>query len=585
MIKYVCEECDGLSCETSVCPICGSRTKISETSIFWSHKLNTPCFDEYCIAEGEHCKLISTDIRPVFAEERLLLEILEGKPMKYAGHSVWNSGKNIYIIDGKKVKVPFKKYINECDSEYIIKELLKYHEINKPYIDNFMNQDYIQNFIKINKVRLNTITTEATEYIKEKTHGWEMDEMFVSFSGGKDSTVTSHLVMAALGTKSILHIYGDTTLEYPASADYLKRFRAENKETPVLVARNKDQDFNNLCEVIGPPSRVLRWCCTIFKTGAITRKIESTFKNKNRILTFQGIRRNESKSRSKYERDSNDSKIKKQVVISPIIDWLDFDVWLYILSNNLDINDAYKQGFSRVGCWCCPNNTSWSGFLSSIYMHDEYVKFYDILYAFAKKVGKEDWKEYIDEGKWKARQGGNGLEISGNAVVSFAPCALEDNAYNFVLSHPIDDRLYTLFKPFGNLDFSLGNKRLGEVYVLDKKTGQPILKLTGKLGKTELKVSVLNQTAVFKNKTISETLIKDQITKFQTCIGCSACQSVCRFDALKVVNMEKGNVSNSTISYTIDSTKCVGCLECVKHFDSGCYMKKVLRTKKGNGNG
>ena len=35
------------------------------------------------------------------------------------------------------------------------------------------------------------------------------------------------------------------------------------------------------------------------------------------------------------------------------------------------------------------------------------------------------------------------------------------------------------------------------------------------------------------------------------------------------------------IDYTIDSSKCVGCLECVKHFDGGCYMKKVLRTKKG----
>ena len=103
----------------------------------------------------------------------------------------------------------------------------------------------------------------------------------------------------------------------------------------------------------------------------------------------QYTRRNESKSRSKYDRDSNNSKIKKQEVISPIIDWLDFDVWLYLLSNGLDFNDAYKQGFSRVGCWCCPNNSSWSGFLSSIYMHEEYVKFYNILYSFAKKLEKK----------------------------------------------------------------------------------------------------------------------------------------------------------------------------------------------------
>lgn len=582
MIKYVCKTCDNLVCETSICPVCGQRTEISETMIYWSNKLNTPSFEEYCIEESEHCEPIGTDLRPVYAQERLLLEILEGKPMKYAGKSVWNTGSNRYVIDGKKVLLPFSKYIKESKVDEIINQLREYNEANQPYVEKFMEQSYIKDFIRINEVRLNTITTEAYEYIREKAKGWGMDEMFVSFSGGKDSTVTSHLAMNALGTKALLHIYGDTTLEYPTSSIYMKRFKESNRGTPVLVAKNKDQDFNNLCEVIGPPSRVLRWCCTIFKTGAITKKIETTFKNKNRVLTLQGIRRNESKSRSKYDRDSNDSKIKKQMVISPIIDWLDFDVWLYILSNNLDINDAYKQGFNRVGCWCCPNNSGWSGFLSNIYMHEEYVKFYNILYAFAKKVGKADWKDYVDDGKWKARQGGNGLEMSENAVVSFAPCALEDNAYNFTLSRPIDERLYTLFKPFGILDFNIGNKRLGEVYVLEKKTGQPLLKLSGKQGKCELKVSILKSTSVFKNKAISETLIKNQITKFQTCIGCSACQSVCRFDALKVINLEKGNVSNETISYTIDANRCVGCLECVKHFDNGCYMKKVLRTKKGN---
>lgn len=582
MIKYLCKYCDDLKCDTSLCPVCGKRTEIAESSIYWSRKLNTPLFDEYCVSESEQCEKIGTDIRPVYPEERLLLEILEGVPMAYAGKSIWNTGSNRYVIDGEKITIPYSKYIKECNVDDIINKLNIYRDLNQPYVDSFMEQEYIKNFISINKIRLNTITTEAHDYIKEKAKGWGIDEMFVSFSGGKDSTVTSHLTMSALNKKGILHIYGDTTLEYPTSKAYLKRFKIKNRETPVLIAKNKDQDFNNLCEVVGPPSRVLRWCCTIFKTGAITKKIEVTFKNKTRILTFQGIRRNESKSRSKYDRESNDSKIKKQMVVSPIIDWLDFDVWLYIFSNNLDINDAYKQGFSRVGCWCCPNNSSWSGFLSNIYMHEEYINFYNILYSFAKKVGKEDWKNYVDDGKWKARQGGNGLEISENSVVTFAPCALEENSYNFALSRPINEMLYTLFKPFGKIDYNLGNKRLGEVFILDKNTDEPILKLTGKIGKYDLKVSILKTTPAFKNKSISESLIKDQITKFQTCIGCSACQSVCRFDALKVINLEKGNVSNATISYIIDSSKCVGCLECVNHFDNGCYMKKVLRTKKGN---
>ena len=117
--------------------------------------------------------------------------------------------------------------------------------------------------------------------------------------------------------------------------------------------------------------------------------------------------------------------------------------------------------------------------------------------------------------------------------------------------------------------------------MLSRKNLEPLLKLTGKNGKNELKVTVLNVNSQLKNFKTASELIKNQLTKYQTCIGCTYCQSVCKYNALKVSNLEKGNVSNESIIYTIDETKCIGCLECVKHFDGGCYMKKVLRTKKG----
>lgn len=298
------------------------------------------------------------------------------------------------------------------------------------------------------------------------------------------------------------------------------------------------------------------------------------------MITFQGIRRNESLSRSKYDRESNDSKIKMQVSVNPIIDWLDFDVWLYMLSNRVDFNDAYKQGFSRVGCWCCPNNSSWSEYLSSIYMNEKFNQFRDILYKFARRIGKPDWKVYIDDGEWKKRQGGNGLEISKKSVVSFKPCALEENTYNFDLTKPISEEIYKFFKPFGKLNFEMGRKSLNEVYVLDRKTNMPLLRLSGRINSNVLKISVVGDSPVFKQKKIAESLLKNQINKYQTCIGCTYCEAVCRHGALKVFNKEKGNVSNDSISYTIDETKCVGCLECVKHFQNGCYINKVLRVKK-----
>ena len=580
MQTYICKNCDDLVCETSVCPVCGKRTELLKTEVFYCNHCHTPIFDEKCNQCGSKCIKIGTDVRPVFAKERLLLEVLLNEPFKFANSSIWSVGANNYVIDGVKTKMPFMEFRKRTPNE-IIEKLKKYENMNQKYIDLDFENEYINNFVLCNKNHLNIITDEAIDYIRNISSNYDTSSMFISFSGGKDSTVTSHLVMRALGTESIPHIYGDTTLEYPESSKYIEKFKKKYPKTPVLIAKNIDQDFRDLCDVVGPPSRVMRWCCTIFKTGAITKKIEQLYKNKIRLLSFQGVRRAESASRSKYDRDTDSPKISKQQVSSPIIDWTDFDVWLYILANKIPFNEAYRQGFSRVGCWCCPNNSEWSGFLSSIYMNDEFNAFRDTLYKFAQKVGKEDWKEYVETGKWKARQGGNGLEHSKNAIVTFKPCAFDETSINFSLSKEISEDLYTLFKPFGHVNFSIGNKRLNEVYILSRLSNEPIIKLTGKIGASELKVTILKIEKPFSSQKEIEDCIRNQITKYQTCIGCSYCQSVCKFNALKVINREKGHVSNTTIEYTIEITKCVGCLECVKHFEGGCYMRKVLRTKKG----
>lgn len=579
MQKYKCTHCDNILSETSYCSVCGQKTLLDKSEIYYCKECNSPVFDNHCYVCNSKCERIGTDLRPVFAEERLLLEVLLDEPFKFAGKSVWNLGSNYFLVDGVKIKIPFFE-LKKKDTNQVIQKLKSLESENKKYIETDFSNENIQTFIKCNYLRLNVITDEAIDYIKKVASNFDLDSMFVSFSGGKDSTVTSNLVMRALNTESIIHIYGDTTLEYPTTQEYVEEFRKAYPKTPVLIAKNHDQTFDDLCNVVGPPSRVMRWCCTVFKTGTISRKIEQTFSGKTRLLSFQGIRRLESLSRSKYDRDTDSPKISKQQVSSPIIDWTEFDVWLYILSNNIPFNYAYRQGFSRVGCWCCPNNSGWSEFLSSIYMNEKFNNFRSLLYSFAKKVGKPDWKEYIDEGNWKARQGGNGLEHSKNAVVSFKPCAFDETSFNYSLSRPISETLYTLFIPFGTLNFEFGNQRLGEVYIFAKNTQTPFLKISGKIGSTELKVTVLNIIHPYKNIGEISKLIRYQITKFQTCIGCSYCQSVCKYNALKVLNLEKGNVSNDSISYIINSSKCVGCLECVKHFDGGCYMKKVLKIKK-----
>ena len=168
----------------------------------------------------------------------------------------------------------------------------------------------------------------------------------------------------------------------------------------------------------------------MFKTGPITRIINNVY-GSGKILTFYGIRKYESASRSKYNRieeHSESVKIQKQSVASPIFYWKDIEVWLYILKNKVDFNDAYRLGFDRVGCWSCPNNTLKDQFLAKIYMPEQYKKWRDFLISFAKRIGKPDPEVYVDEGWWKARQGGNGVEAAEDVKIKYTNCTSEENA-------------------------------------------------------------------------------------------------------------------------------------------------------------
>lgn len=566
MLIYKCEK-DNIETKTSICPVCGGRTEIVKSEIYWCDKCSVPVYSDTCRICHEKCQKLTSDIRPVFPEERLLIEIVLGKPLEFLKESVWNSG-NRYYVNGKRISFSAKMMQN-MDPDDIRAQLKKYRDKNTyRYFDMYRDR-----FINANRERYESITEEAFDYIRKTTKDIKAEEMFISFSGGKDSTVTADVVMRALSNPKILHIFGDTTLEFPDTYEYVNRYKRLHSGTPVVSSRNRDKNFDELCDVVGPPSRVMRWCCTVFKTGSIQRKISSLFMNQNRIMTFYGIRRSESTSRSKYDRLSKSPKITKQITVSPVIDWMDFDIWLYILTTGIDFNDAYRKGYARVGCWCCPNNSVWSEMLSRVYMPEQYEKFHGMLVKFATDIGKPDPEDYVNEGGWKARQGGNGVAYAANTVVSFAPCALEENSFNYKLRKPISEQLYELFKPFGTLNYDLGNKRLGEVYVIGND-GQPSLKLQGRIGSDELRVTIVNKhIAGAKSLNVAEEKVKCQLTKYQMCISCRACESVCRFGAITVADTDHG------VDYRINENRCVRCCECVGHYDSGCYMKKVLTVK------
>lgn len=324
-----CKTCY-LETEDEVCKICDNKTEQDiPYEIYWCNECKIPIIKEANDIDKETCSLcgntikyLSVDLRPVFPEERLLVEILLDKPLEFVEKSVW-CHNNRYYIDGKRKLITSKHY-KKYTSDYITEKLDEYKKYNT--YDYF--NSYIERFTLANKVHLNYLVDEAHSFIKNVSAKYPEESIVLSFSGGKDSTVTADLAIRALSNPSLVHIFGDTTLEFPLTMEYAKRYRENNQKAIFKIAKNKDQNFRDVCEDIGPPARMMRWCCSMFKTGPITRVLNSLYNDEN-ILTFYGIRKNESVSRSKYNRIEDDAesiKIQKQTVASPIFLWRDIDI-------------------------------------------------------------------------------------------------------------------------------------------------------------------------------------------------------------------------------------------------------------------
>lgn len=569
-----CRNCN-IETNEKYCPVCGEETvEDLPTEIYWCHKCKVPIIQNtkqsdkgVCPVCGNKTKYLTTDLRPVFPEERLLLEILlEKEPYEFIEKSVWSINSR-YYIDGKSISLPSSLF-QSADANIIREKLEKYSDNNRY---EFFDQ-HIKKFIKANKNRLNYLIEEAHEFVQKTASNFEEEKIVLSFSGGKDSTVTADVVIKALSNPSLVHIFGNTTLEFPYTLEYAERYRNNHEQAIFQIAQNYDQDFYDVCEDIGPPARMMRWCCSMFKTGPITRIINSLYRNQQ-ILTFYGIRKSESVSRSKYNRVEDDAesvKIQQQTVASPIFFWKDIDVWLYMLAEEVDFNEAYRLGYDRVGCWCCPNNNQRAQFLSRIYMPEQSKKWRDFLIDFAKRIGKEDAEIYIDTGKWKARQGGNGLASAGDVKIKFTNCTTEDHAKIYKLVRPYDDELVGMFTPFGRVAPELGNKLLNEVLVLDVRTNVPILSIQP-FGQDGYDYAVKVRTMNVSDHNELQRMVGYQVRKFNACRRCLKCESICR----------AGAISISGDSYYINPDKCVHCKMCMtaKYLEGGCMMDKYLRTK------
>jgi len=257
-----------------------------------------------------------------------------------------------------------------------------------------------------------TIKNVYNTYISQRD---EIDIFYVAFSGGKDSVVVLDIVQRALPHNSFAVLFGDTQMEFPDTYEVIELIQKQCKEKGISFYRATSKlKPEQSWKIFGPPATTNRWCCSVHKTAPQITLLREITNNSNFTgMAFTGIRAAESITRSEYDTISEGHKHQGQFSCHPIIEWNLAELFLYIYSNNLVINNAYLKGNSRAGCLVCPNSSGKHEYIKrSTYTKE--VDFY--LTRIATTSGKtnyssEEMKAFIDAGYWRTRKSGRELNF------------------------------------------------------------------------------------------------------------------------------------------------------------------------------
>lgn len=299
------------------------------------------------------------------------IEFLKNK----VNNSEFNLHEGYYWLDNQIIKA-FDKNGN-------IHKILRIYIANdlsitiKPYKHKtFELESWNETIARMND-RLNILEANSIKLLQQ--YGLNKDRQIIDTnSTGKDSMVKTYLAQKAGLTFNTY--FNVTTIDVADS-----NLMAKKQQYKFIYPDKKLCGFynwsknNNLI-----PSRLNRACCTFFKEQPTI----DNFDNKAKLLFLFGMRNDESNNRSTYTDIWINEKWGKKrdwLGILPIRQWTDLDIWLYILRENIEINEKYKKGYDRVGCGIvCPNYTK------STWVLDQY--WYPSLYKRWQQRLEQDFK-------------------------------------------------------------------------------------------------------------------------------------------------------------------------------------------------
>lgn len=402
--------------------------------------------------------------------------------------------------------------------------------------------------------------TEAEKQGKRIYQTTKIDRFLASFSGGKDSQVVLDLCTRAIPSTDFEVIYSDTGYELPPSLtlyDEVQRYYKElYPDLKFSTARNHESVLN-YWDKIGTPSNDHRWCCAVMKTAPLYRLLKTKDNKQARVLTFDGVRAEESTRRSSYGRIGKGVKHDTVINARPILNWSSVEIFLYIWKYHLPINPAYRQGMTRVGCLICPFGNEWNEMIARVHYESDLQPFKDRIEAISRKAGVKDIHDYVGEGGWKRRASGN--LIDRDSFIMFKSTL---PIFHAVVKSPkleITSFLQTIgnYKLVGEKD----NVR-GTLKVHDKV--YDIVIREDKKGKIDFVVEDINDIQLVG-------LIKRVLWKAVYCVQCETCEVECPTGALSIYPKVR-----------VDASKCVHCHKCLTFHEKGCIAANSLYITTGN---
>ena len=212
-------------------------------------------------------------------------------------------------------------------------------------------------------------------------------QVYVSFSGGKDSTVLLHLVRELY--PGVPAVFVDTGLEYPEIKDFVKTFdnviwvkpkmrfdqviakygypvSTKEQASYIYEVRTTKSDklrnmrlngvngswgiSNKWKSLLDAPFLVSDKCCDVIK-----KQPSMDFEKKNNLKPFVGTLASEGRLRMvKYLRQGCNAFNAKRPTSTPLSIWNEEDVWDYIRDyKKIPYSKIYDMGEKQTGCMFC----------------------------------------------------------------------------------------------------------------------------------------------------------------------------------------------------------------------------------------